>query len=97
MLLPIAHGIDKLSMESKETIHFGQLQEWLSYDIMKSPSVSGNQSYKELCMAAKHEEKRVAELRRCQHYQKTRTHRGSLCHHFPSTSSQLTGSVTFHL
>ena len=28
-------------------------------------------------MAAKHEEKRVAGLRRCQHYQRTGTHRGS--------------------
>ena len=73
----IAYGRDKLSMETKETILFGQLQEGLSYDIMKSPSVSGSQSYKELCMAAKHEEKRVAELRRRQHYQRTGTHRGS--------------------
>ena len=73
----IAYGQDKLSMETKETILFGQLQEGLSYDIMKSPSVSGSQSYKELCMAAKDEEKRVAELRRRQHYQRTGTHRGS--------------------
>ena len=41
---------------------FGQLQEGLNYDIIESPSVSGCQSYKELCMVAKHEEKRVAEL-----------------------------------
>ena len=48
-----------------------------SYHIMKSPSVSGSQSYKELCMAAKHEEKRVAELRRHQHYQRSEANRGS--------------------
>lgn len=53
----IAYGRDKLSIETKETILFGQLQEGLSYDIMKSPSVSDSQSYKELCIAAEHEEK----------------------------------------
>ena len=35
----IAYGWDKLSMETKETILFEQLQEGLSYDVMKSPSV----------------------------------------------------------
>ena len=32
---------------------------------MKSPSVSGALSYKELCMAAKHEEKRLVEVKKC--------------------------------
>ena len=31
---------------------------------MKSPAVSGAQSYKELCLAAKNEEKRQAELKK---------------------------------
>ena len=40
------------------------------YGIVKSPSVSGCQSYKELCMAAKNEEKRIAGLQRRQQYQR---------------------------
>ena len=33
-----------------------------------SPSVSGAMTYQELCMAAKHEEKRQTELKKCQEY-----------------------------
>ncbi len=35
---------------------------------MRSPTVSGAQSYPELCLAVRQEEKRVAELRRRQQY-----------------------------
>ena len=45
---------------------YGQLQEGLRLLIIKSPSVSGALVCKELCMAAKHEEKRQAELRKRQ-------------------------------
>ena len=38
---------------------------------MKSPSVSGALSYKELCMVAKHEEKRLAEVKKRQDNEKT--------------------------
>ena len=41
---------------------YGQLQEGLRLSIIKSPSVPGALLYKELCMAAKHEEKRLAEV-----------------------------------
>ena len=66
----MAYGRDNLSRETRETILFGQLQEGLKYGIVKSPSVSGCQSYKELCMAAKNEEKRIAGLQRRQQYQR---------------------------
>ena len=49
---------------------FGQLLDGLKLSIMKSPAVSGCQSYKDLCTAAKNEEKRLVELRRRQKYQK---------------------------
>ena len=65
----VAYGRDNLSVETRETILFGQLQEGLRFNIVKSPSVSGSQSYKELCMAAKNEEKRIAGLQRRQQYQ----------------------------
>ena len=45
---------------------YGQLQEGLHLSIIRSPSVSGALAYKELCMAAKHEEKRQLELRKRQ-------------------------------
>ena len=65
----LAYGKDKLSSETKEAILFGQLQAGLIYQIVKSPAVSGSQSYRALCTAAKAEEKRIAELRRRQLYQ----------------------------
>ena len=67
----LAYGKDKLSSETKEAILFGQLQAGLIYQIVKSPAVSGSQSYRELCTAAKAEEKRIAELRRRQLYQQS--------------------------
>ena len=46
---------------------YGQLQEGLSYSLIESPSVSGAQSYRELCIAAKKEERRHAELKKQQY------------------------------
>ena len=40
---------------------------------MRAPAVSGAQNYKELCIAARNEEKRLTELRKCQGYQKQTT------------------------
>ena len=64
----IAYGSESLTTETRETMLHGQLQEGLRYDIMKSPAVSGALSYSELCVSAKHEEKRAAELKRRQQY-----------------------------
>ena len=47
---------------------YSQLQEGLRYTLIKSPAVSGADSYQQLCMAAKHEEKRLSELARRQQY-----------------------------
>ena len=59
----VAYGRDNLSVETRETILFGQLQEGLRFNIVKSPSVSGSQSYKELCMAAKNEDNELLDCR----------------------------------
>ena len=51
----IAYGTEKMSKETKDVMLYGQLQEGLQLSIVRSPSVSGALSYKELCMTAKHE------------------------------------------
>jgi len=47
---------------------YGQLQEGLLYSLMESPAVLGAQHYKELCLAAKREERRLNELKKKQQY-----------------------------
>lgn len=93
-----AYGRDNLSVETRETILYSQLQEGLKYSIVKSPSVSGCQSYKELCMAAKNEEKRMAGLLRRQQYQRGGGSRESSSKQKvqsdKSDKSQLTSKVT---
>lgn len=65
----LAYGRDHLKTETKETMLFSQLQEGLRFDLFKSPSVSGCQAYRELCVAAKQKERIIAEMRRRQQYQ----------------------------
>ena len=67
----IAFGRENLSAETRDVLLYGQLQEGLSYSLIESPSVSGAQSYRELCIAAKKEERRLAELKKKQQYLKT--------------------------
>jgi len=49
----IAYGQDGMSLETRQTLLHGQLQEGLRYNLMKAPAVAGAQTYPELCMAAK--------------------------------------------
>ncbi len=53
----IAYGRESMSVETRETFLHSQLQEGLRYDVMKGPAVSGAQTYRELCVAARNEEK----------------------------------------
>ena len=39
---------------------YGQLQKGLVYTLTESSSVSGTQNYRELCLAAKREERRLS-------------------------------------
>ena len=66
-----AFGCEDLSAETWAMLLYGQLQEGLSYSLMESPSVSVAQSYRELCMAAKKKEQRLAELKKKQQYSKS--------------------------
>ena len=69
----IAYGRDAMATDTRDTLLHGQLQEGLRFELMRAPSVSGAQNYKELCVAARNEEKRLAELRKRQGYQKQST------------------------
>ena len=66
----IAYGKDNLSQETRHAMLFGQLHEGLRMELMRSPTVSGAMTYKELCMSARSEERRLLELRRRQQYLK---------------------------
>ncbi len=44
-----------MSSETRDALLHGQLQDGLKYEIMKAPTVSGLQMYKELCLAAQNE------------------------------------------
>ena len=66
----IAYGRDKLKTETRDTLLYGQLMEGLKYELVRGPSVSGAQTYKELCTAAKSEERRLVALKKRQQYDK---------------------------
>lgn len=53
----LAYGQDAMSLETRETLLHGQLQEGLRHYLMRAPAVSGALTYKEMCMAANNEEK----------------------------------------
>ena len=51
-----AYGKDTLKPETRDALVYGQLYEGLNFEKMRSPAVSGSQSFRELCTAAKGEE-----------------------------------------
>ena len=67
----VAYGRHNLGKEAQEALLHGQFQEGLRMELMKSPSVSGAQSYPTLCLAAKNEERRLAQLKKRQRYKDT--------------------------
>ena len=75
-LFQIAYGHDGLRVETRDTLLYSQLQEGLRYNLIKSPAVSGADLYKQLCIAAKYEEKRLGELVRRQQYLKDGSKKG---------------------
>ena len=66
----VAYGREGMSSETRDTLLHGQLQDGLKHELMRAPAVSGAQSYPELCLAARNEEKRLAELKKRQQYLK---------------------------
>ena len=67
-MFKLAYGRDKMSDETRETLLHSQLQEGLLYELMKAPAVSGSHGYPELCLAARNEERRLAELAKRRQY-----------------------------
>ena len=65
-----AYGHEGMSDETRDTLLHGQLQEGLCYALMKAPAVSGARAYQELCLAARNEEKRLAELAKRREYRR---------------------------
>ena len=63
-----AYGKEKLSVETRDALLYGQLQEGLKYDLLKSPAVSGARTYQELSISARSEERRQSELLKRQQY-----------------------------
>ena len=49
----VAYGREGMSAETRDTLRHGQLQDGLKHELMRAAAVSGAQSYKELCLAAR--------------------------------------------
>lgn len=64
-----AYGHDSMLAETRDALLYAQLQEGLKYELMKAPAVSGALDYHAFCVAAKSEERRLAELQKRRQYQ----------------------------
>ena len=65
----LAYGYEAMSQETRNTLLYGQLHEGLALRFMEAPSVSGATDYNCLCVAARNEERRQAELQKRRSYQ----------------------------
>ena len=60
-----------MSTETRDVLLYGKLQDGLWIDLVsKALAISGAQNYQELCIAAKNEERRLAELKKRRQYAK---------------------------
>ena len=66
----VAYGRESMSAETRDALLYSQLQEGLKYELMQASAVSGAGTYKELCIAAKNEERRFAGLKKREQYHK---------------------------
>ena len=64
-----AYGNEQMSEETRNTLLYGQLNEGLKYNLIKSPAVSGASGYQQLCIAARNEERHQNDLIKRQQYQ----------------------------
>ena len=60
----LAFGRKNMSVETRNALLHGQLQDGLKQELMRAPAVSGAQNFSELCVASRNEEKRLIELKR---------------------------------
>ena len=105
----LAYGKDSLNPAVRDALLYGQMYDGLRYNLMTGPAVSGAQNYRELCVAAKGEEHRLAALQQ-RHQMKppteplnrpritdtgqTQTRRSNQETTSPSTQEQTTPSMT---
>ena len=59
-----------MSVETRDALLYSQLQDALKHELMRSPAVSGSTSYKDLCVAARNEERRISGLKKWEAYNK---------------------------
>ena len=85
----IGFGQDKMSIETQNALLYGQLQSGLAFKLSKVPAVSGAHNYEELCIVAKNEGRRLAELEKRQQYDRSRQNRSA---RFSTSSSGLGSS-----
>ena len=87
-----AYGHHPMSLETRETLLHGQPQDGLRFQLLRGPAVSGARTYQELCIAAKNEEKCLADLKKRQEYSKLHSNPTSSmqCQH--AKPRQLAGS-----
>ena len=50
-------------METQNAMLYDQLQSGLAFELCKAPAVSGARNYEDVCIAAKNEKRRLAELK----------------------------------
>ena len=58
-----------MSEDTRNILLYGQLNEGLKYNLIKSPAVSGASGYQQLCIAARNEERSQNDLIKRQQYQ----------------------------
>ena len=87
-----AYGHDPMSLETRETLLHGQLQDGLRFQLLRGLAVSGARTYQELCIAAKNEEKRLADLKKRQEYSKLHSNPTSSMQRQHGKPRQLAGS-----
>ena len=60
----LAYGRDPMLRETRAVLLFEQMLNGLKDELMAAPAVSGAQSYDQLCLSARNEEKRLLELKK---------------------------------
>ena len=64
-LFHIAYGREGMSSDARDTLLYSQMQMGMRFKLMEPPAVSGTADYKQLCVAARNEEKRFE--KRCEY------------------------------
>ena len=67
-IFSLAYGHDQMLHETRDKLLYSQLQERLKYSLMEAPAVSSPIRYQSLCVAAKIEGRRQAELKKRRQY-----------------------------